>query len=37
MDPEKRITAAEALQHEFFTTIEDNEMIIEEIYEEDRF
>lgn len=29
VEPEKRITAADALKHQFFTEIEDHEMIIE--------
>ena len=36
-DPETRITAAKALQHEFFSLENDNEMIIEESHEENRF
>lgn len=36
VDPEQRITAADSLKHQFFTEIEDHEMIIEST-EEDRF
>lgn len=36
VDPEKRITAAQALKHQFFTEVEENEMIIES-HEGERF
>ena len=36
VDPEKRITASDALKHKFFTEVEDHEMIIEST-EGDRF
>lgn len=37
VDPEKRITAREALKHKFFTDIEDHTMVIEESNDEPRF
>lgn len=37
VDPEKRITAKESLRHPFFTEIEENEMVIEEDSDRERF
>lgn len=30
VDPEKRISAKEALKHKFFTDLDDHEMVIED-------